>query len=90
MYAVCVCLLRRVHTGLSIQIGAVCVCLSHWTLLSYIIDIEVLQAVAQQGLNVVHGHRDIEFVVFTSIHVSLFFLSLQTKSTRSGLAEGGE
>ena len=67
-------------------------CLSHWTLLPYvhIIDIEALQAVAQQGLSVVHDHRVIAFVVFTSIHVSLFFLSLQTKSTRSGLVEGGE
>ena len=54
------------------------------------IDIEVLQTVAQQGLSVVHDHMDIAFAVFTSIHVSLFFLSLQTKSTRSGLAEGGE
>ena len=55
-----------------------------------IIDIEVLQTVAQQRLSVVHGYMDIAFVVFTSIHVSPFFLSLQTKSTRSGLAEGGE
>ena len=55
-----------------------------------VIDIEVLQTVAQQGLSVVHDHMDIAFVVFTSIHVSLFFLSLQTKSTRSGLVEGGE
>ena len=44
----------------------------------------------QQGLSVVHDHMDIAFVVFTSIHVSLFFLSLQTTNTRSGLAEGGE
>ena len=56
----------------------------------HIIDIEVLQTVAQQGLSVVHDHMNIAFVVFTSIHVSLFFLSLQTKSTRSGLVEGGE
>ena len=55
-----------------------------------VIDIEVLQTVAQQGLSVVHDHMDIAFVVVTSIHVSLFFLSLQTKSTRSGLTEGGE
>ena len=66
---------------------AMCVCL---TLDIAVIDIEVLQAVAQQGLSVVHDHMDIAFIVFTSIHVSLFFLSLQTKSTRSGLAEGGE
>ena len=68
----------------------VCASNSHWTLLSYIIDIEVLQTVAQQRLSVVHGHVDIAFVVYTSIHASLFFLSLQTKSTRSGLAEGGK
>ena len=55
-----------------------------------VIDIEVLQTVAQQGLSVVHDHMDIAFVVITSIHVSLFFLSLQTTNTRSGLAEGGE
>ena len=70
-----------------------CVSNSHWTThLSYvhIIDIEVLQIVVQQGLSVVHDHMDIAFVVFSSIHVGLFFLSLQTKSTRSGLAEGGE
>ena len=103
----CVCLIRRVHTELSIRIQSglershACphlplthivysyMCLS-LTLDIAVIHIEVLQTVAQQGLSVVHDHMDIAFVVVTSIHVSLFFLSLQTKSTRSGLAEGGE